>query len=87
MSGPASRDQRIESIFLRAKDLPATQRSGFLAEACEGDEQLRIEVHDLLAVDLASDSFLDQPMELDATIAPAEGSAVSEGSQLSLIHI
>jgi serine/threonine protein kinase len=43
--------QRIEDVFQQAADLPALERTRFLATACAGDDRLRREVESLLAHD------------------------------------
>jgi Tol biopolymer transport system component/predicted Ser/Thr protein kinase len=43
--------QRIEDVFHRAADLPASDRAAFLSTACAGDDELRREVESLLAND------------------------------------
>ena len=42
-------------------ELSATQRAAFLSQACAGDDELRAEVEELLAVDAAENSFIDGP--------------------------
>jgi pimeloyl-ACP methyl ester carboxylesterase/tRNA A-37 threonylcarbamoyl transferase component Bud32 len=44
-----SRRRRIEALFDKSLDLPATSRAEFLARSCEGDPELRREVEALLA--------------------------------------
>ena len=49
----AERFERAMQLFQRACDLPAQERSGFLAEACAADADLRCEVESLLEHDEA----------------------------------
>jgi pimeloyl-ACP methyl ester carboxylesterase/tRNA A-37 threonylcarbamoyl transferase component Bud32 len=44
-----SRRRRIEALFDKSLDLPASSRAEFLARSCEGDAELRREVEALLA--------------------------------------
>jgi non-specific serine/threonine protein kinase/serine/threonine-protein kinase len=46
-----SRFNRIEELFHAAKPLPRAERAAYLAEACDGDMDLRNEVESLLAAD------------------------------------
>jgi serine/threonine protein kinase len=50
--------QRIESLYYSALGREKGRRSAFLADACEGDEELRREVESLLA---QPSSLLDRP--------------------------
>jgi eukaryotic-like serine/threonine-protein kinase len=47
--------RQIEDLYHSAREREASQRSGFLSDACRGDEELRREVESLLVHD-ASDS-------------------------------
>jgi serine/threonine-protein kinase len=52
--------QRAKEIFEAALGQPPERRSDFLAEACQGDAELRAEVENLLTGDArVNDSFLD----------------------------
>src|SRR5262245_4267252 len=51
---------RIEEIYHAALESDPTARADFLAGACEGDDDLRREVSELLAYD-DSASFIDAP--------------------------
>lgn len=53
---PDTQWEKIESIFAEALDLNPSQRPGFVAAACHGDDTLRHEVESLLASDGDSDS-------------------------------
>jgi ligand-binding sensor domain-containing protein/tRNA A-37 threonylcarbamoyl transferase component Bud32 len=50
--------QRIEDVFQQAADLPALERTRFLAAACAGDDRLRREVESLLAHDQPQNDVL-----------------------------
>jgi hypothetical protein len=50
--------ERINEMFHQALELEASERAGFLAEACEGDDLLRREVETLLASYDPSDDFI-----------------------------
>lgn len=59
---PAERLQRVDRIFQRALELPATQRQAFVTAECGGDESLRRRVGGLLAADGRAGSFLERPV-------------------------
>jgi tetratricopeptide (TPR) repeat protein len=63
--------RQIDALVERALDCPAAERDAFLAQACEGDEELRREVASLLAHD-GDEKFL-------ATPATAEAAALLRG--------
>jgi hypothetical protein len=67
----AERWQKIEDLYHSAGQREQGERSAFLAEACQGDEQLRREVESLLSIPepwLRSNS----PSDETATIALGE---------------
>ncbi len=47
----SDRWRRIEDLFIAAGNLPPAEQSALLARECDGDEALRREVEDLLALD------------------------------------
>jgi hypothetical protein len=49
---------RIESLYHAARLRPVDERAAFLAEACDGDADLRREVESLLAEYAATSGFL-----------------------------
>src|SRR5215813_12457232 len=53
--------RRIESLYYTALERDAAEREAFLAEACGGDEGLRLEVESLLAAHKQSENFLAIP--------------------------
>jgi Tol biopolymer transport system component/serine/threonine protein kinase len=55
------RYQQITQLYQAALELTPSQCPAFLAQACEGDEELRREVESLLAHDAESDGFLAAP--------------------------
>src|SRR5690349_19635690 len=57
----ANRWQKTEDIFHQALELPPSERSAFLTEACGGDESLRCEVESLLAFDREDDATFQGP--------------------------
>ncbi len=60
---------RVRDVFLAAIELAAEQQEAFLAEACQGDAELRAEVDRLLAANAQPDSILEpaSPSPGDAT--------------------
>src|SRR5262245_57654298 len=61
-----------ESLFIRALELPATDRPSFLDEACGGDTGLRDRVAALLRAHDEPGSFLQKPA---FDLRPTEGHA------------
>ena len=62
---------RVRDVFLDAVELSPEERSGYLAEACRGDAELRAEVDRLLVANANPDSILEpaSPITADATAA------------------
>src|SRR5262245_42699504 len=54
----SNRRKQIKVIFFRALDLRPVERQDFLAEACAGDYELRLEVESLLAAHAEAGEFL-----------------------------
>jgi hypothetical protein len=50
---------RVRDVFLAAVELPPVQRPSYLAEACQGDADLRAEVDRLLVANADPDSILE----------------------------
>src|SRR5215831_1102066 len=57
--------QRIEELFRAVADRPPAEREDYLTRACGGDVELRREVLELVAHDIA-DCFLDNPIKKTA---------------------
>src|SRR5262245_58252321 len=55
------RYHRIGQLFDEALERAPEQRSAFLAQACQGDAELRAEVEKLLAHQIESGEFLARP--------------------------
>jgi serine/threonine protein kinase len=51
--------QRIEELFRTVVDRPAAERDNYLTRVCDGDEELRLEVLSLLALDTSEDFIRD----------------------------
>ena len=77
--------ERVERLYLEALGIPATERSGFLNEACAGNETLKSEVESLLEQE--SNGFLETPAINAAAklITSAQGSLI--GSQIGPYHV
>ena len=45
-----NREQRLRTLFMEAIDLPQAERGSFVNDACGSDNDLRSELHALLAV-------------------------------------
>jgi Tol biopolymer transport system component/predicted Ser/Thr protein kinase len=65
--------RQIEELYHSAREREPSERAAFLAQACQGDEELRQELDELLAPDSSNDNILDRP----AAHLPA-GSAVAQ---------
>ena len=75
----ADRWQQVDRLLDEALALPKGERDAFLAQACDGDEDLRREVVSLLgAHEKASDGFLNEP----ALEMAAKGLAAQQGNAL-----
>jgi TolB-like protein/Tfp pilus assembly protein PilF len=60
-AGDAARWSRVKAAFLEALDQPESERSSWLARACEGDAGLEAEVASLLASEHAAAGFCETP--------------------------
>ena len=62
MSASATeRFRRVDTIFDAVVDLPTESQAAYIDRACDGDDALRAEVHELLRAYHHSDSFLESP--------------------------
>ncbi len=70
---------QIEDLFYRVADCPPEQRNQFLAEACNGDSDLRREVEVLLASEKSASDRMQAAVHggLDAMTFPLVGKIVS----------
>jgi eukaryotic-like serine/threonine-protein kinase len=53
--------RHLERLYYAALERPGDERGKFLARACEGDAELRVELESLLAQGLETNSLLDSP--------------------------
>jgi Tol biopolymer transport system component len=53
--------KRVEELYYMARARPLGEQAAFLAEACVGDEELRVEVESLLTEPAPADGFLSRP--------------------------
>ena len=60
----AARWYSVRRLFHQARDLPRSERAGFLERQCRGDVALRREVERLLDADDRSGGFLEPPVSL-----------------------
>ena len=78
------RFQKVGELYDRATELEPDQREAYLAAACAGDEELRLEVESLLAAHESASAFIDRPaVEIAATLianhtGPTTGSIEGE---------
>ena len=68
---------RVNQLFHQALELPRDQRGAFLAQACGGDEALRLEIASLLGAHDEADDFIERP-----ATTPADLAATSIGQDL-----
>lgn len=80
--------RKIEEVFHAVRERAPGERSGFLAEACRGDEELEREVASLLAQDSGSGILDRQPAELLAeAIVPQLAPGTSLGQYRIVEHL
>ena len=60
---------RVNELFHQALELPRDQRGAFLAQACGGDEALRLEIASLLGAHDEADDFIERPATTPADLA------------------
>ena len=63
------RARDIERICDDALERPVVDRAGFLAQACDGDPELRHDVERLLAHEHAASAFLETPPIVDSAFS------------------
>jgi serine/threonine protein kinase/Tol biopolymer transport system component len=74
----------IDELFQEARARPPHDRSGFLANACSGDEAMRRNVESLLADSGSDDGFLaESAMRVAAQMVSSAGPAVMVGRSLA----
>jgi len=80
--------QKVKQIFHTALDKPAAERTAFIAQACNGDDQLREEVESLLASSEKDGSFIDSPAyEAAATLITSQPAELKKGSTVGAYDI
>src|SRR6185369_1398950 len=57
----AERLQEIEERYHAALEIPSAERNSFIEKSCGGDEDLRLEVEELIAVNSSANTFFDEP--------------------------
>jgi eukaryotic-like serine/threonine-protein kinase len=85
----ANRWGQVEQLYKRALEYPVEERGKFIAEACEGDAELRSELESLLAQDLAANSPLGRPA-WESAASPLEDANITHlelGAQLGPYQI
>lgn len=61
--------QKIEEIFEKAVEMPPAERNAYLAEVCNGDENLRQQIEKLILADEQTNHFLDSPIFVSDSFA------------------
>jgi eukaryotic-like serine/threonine-protein kinase len=80
--------ERIEQLYHEALERAETERAAFLAEACAGDEELRLEVESLLRFDRRAERFIEAPaLEVAAQAQAEAGEATLIGQTLGHYRI
>ena len=74
--------QKVEQLCNAALEREASQRGAFLAQACQGDDELRREVESLLAQENPAEGFLESPALEVAAAAMAKIPGGDGGSSL-----
>src|SRR6516164_2672198 len=74
--------KRIEEIFQGALELPLSERSDYVAQACGADAELRSEIESLLASDSGSVTALRSVIEADVRELPTVSVASQAGLQV-----
>ena len=74
--------KRIEEIFQGALELPLSERSDYVAQACGADAELRSEIESLLASDTGSVTALRSVIEVDVRELPTVSVASQAGLQV-----
>ncbi|MGQ0735869.1 MAG: protein kinase domain-containing protein [Acidobacteriota bacterium] len=80
--------RRIEELYEAAYSRTHDERTAFLAEACRGDEALRLEVESLLSEPEPDDGFLAGPALVAASqLTPPEAPGAMSGRSLGGYHL
>ncbi|HEV8139141.1 MAG TPA: protein kinase, partial [Pyrinomonadaceae bacterium] len=80
--------QKVKEIFHAALDKPAAARMGFVAQTCDGDDELRREVESLLASAEKDGSFIDSPAyETAATLITSQPAELKKGITVGAYEI
>ena len=66
---PPTNWKKIEEIFEKVIELPASERDRVLAEMCGGDAVLRVEVENLILADQEANDFIESPILGVTTLA------------------
>src|SRR6202049_720846 len=75
--------RRVEQLYHAALACDADDRAAFLAEACAGDETLRLEVESLLAQPASTEAFLAEPaVALAAQLVSDPGRSMLTGHRI-----
>src|SRR5262245_57237736 len=80
--------ERIGQIYHAALEQEPEDRAEFLAQICDGNDEMRREVERMLASNEQAGSFLAQPVAAVAAVSPSEEAASSLiGAQLGRYKI
>jgi hypothetical protein len=75
--------QQIEELYHAALERAPAERSAFIAEACDGDEELSLEVESLLASHDGASQFIEEPAaEAAARLIADDQAQATVGQQI-----
>jgi serine/threonine protein kinase len=81
--GRGDRFSRVEQIYHQTLERPEEERRAFLAQACDGDDDLRREAEELLSFDNKAGSFIESPAVNVA--ARALAGKAEQGKKIDLV--
>ncbi len=88
MASSSDRWRRLEALFYEALELKPDERSEFLEEQCDGDEELRKEIEGLLNSAGKPMDFLQKPvLEAAQQMMETRGGTIAPGTRLAHYEI
>src|SRR5262245_24159944 len=80
--------RQIDQLLEAALEREPEERAAFLADACAGDDSLRLEVESLLRSDEVAESFIEEPVvALAAEVIAAQPAEALAGQRISHYQI
>jgi len=89
MKTPINRErwELVSQLYRGALEREESQRADYLAAACAGDEELRLEVESLLAQEAKAEDFLEKPAVEMAAQALAAGAGEFPSSPTAVVRL